>query len=292
MKKRVWLVSCGVLVVSAIAVHFVANSMWGQRIPRDWRWESKFVGISTFADPKTGEIPKTDTPAFFVRNIEQQQQAGRPAVVVLRDTYAILDPVTKKPTWEYIVEARVNPGTGEHVLAEFSGEYYLFPRDVSRKTYKMRFSYLKGLPLAFIHQESVEGLETYLFAYMGRGEYTESYAGTDQYAGVKVQPGQEIRCADDQFSLQLWVEPLTGEIVKWSESCRSGDEIADVKTGKHVAWTQRWAGETAGSDVQRLAASVKAQRNRILRGKYYLPAMLLLVAVACLIVAARRPKPA
>ena len=154
----------------------------------------------------------------------------------------------------------------------------------------MRFSYLHGLPLAFIHQESVEGLNAYLFSFRGPWEYTESYAGTDQYPGIKVQPGQEIRCADDQYSLQLWVEPLTGEIVKWSESCRSGDEIVDVKAGKHVAWVMRWAGETAGNDVQRLVASAKAQRDRILWGKYYLPAIVLLAALACVIVAARRTR--
>ena len=289
---KLWHVAGAILAVGAVAVHFVANSMWGQRIPRDWSWESKFVGVATFADPKTGEIPKTDTPAIFIRSIQQQQQEGRPVFVMLKDTYAILDPATGKRTWEYVVDAKVNPGTGEHLLPEFRGEYFVFPRDVSPRTYKMRFSYLKGLPLAFIREEIVEDLHTYLFAYKGRGEYTESYAGTDQYPGVKVQPGQEIRCADDQYSLNLWVEPLTGEIIKWSETCLSGDELFDVKAGKHVAWLERWAGDAAGSDVQRNITLVKAQRKRILWGNYYLPAILLLAAVACLIIAARRIKPA
>lgn len=54
---------------------------------------------------------------------------------------------------------RTQCGTSVSFVTEFRGEYYVFPRDVSPSTYKMTFSYLKGLPLAFIHREMVEDLD-------------------------------------------------------------------------------------------------------------------------------------
>lgn len=107
--------------------------------------------------------------------------------------------------------AQVDPQTGAHLQKEYLGDYYIFPRFVEKKTYKFRNNYVKGVPLEFKREEEVAGVQTYLFAYQGYGEYTESYAGTDEYPGIKIPPGQEIRCDDDQFSFKAWVEPVTGE---------------------------------------------------------------------------------
>ena len=115
----------------------------------------------------------------------------------------------------------------------------------------------------------------------GRGEYTESYAGTEQYAGTKVKPGQEIKCADDQFIFKVWVEPLTGGIIKIEESCHAGDYVYDIATGSRLEAVDRWSGATAGDDVFNRARRVGRERANQLWINRYIPALLLLAGFLC-----------
>jgi hypothetical protein len=201
------------------------------------------------------------------------------------------DVATGQVTYEYSYHAPVDPRTGAHLKEEYRGDYFLFPRNVEQKTYKMRFSYLKGIPVVFQREDDVEGLATYLFTYRGRGEYTESYVGTTQYPGIKVKPGQEIKCADDQFIFKAWVEPVTGEIIRIEESCNSNDYFYDIATGKQLEVVDRWGGETAGDDVVRRVETVSRERARLLRTTHYIPGGLFVAGLLCfgLLMLPKRP---
>jgi hypothetical protein len=290
MRKKVLITGGFVLLGLAAVWQFTLMPRLTERIPGGWQWQTDYIGYQTYLDPETGKVPEKDVPATYSQAIDIVANSRRSGSVELAAKYSIHDIASGKMTWEYEYIAAVDPQTGAHLKPEYRGDYFVFPRNVQRKTYKLRFSYLKGIPVAFQKEEEVEGLGTYVFTYRGRGEYTESYAGTADYPGVQVKPGQEIKCADDEFVFTAWVEPVTGEILKIEESCLSTDYIYDIATGKQIAAVDRWGGETVRDDVISRVETVNQERTKLLWTSRYLPSSLLVAGLLCfgLVVLPRR----
>ncbi|MCA1592010.1 MAG: DUF3068 domain-containing protein [Acidobacteria bacterium] len=281
MRKKVFM-AAGLMLFGLTAVwQFTLVPRLTERIPAGWQWESNYIGYQTYADPQTGQIPEKDVTGTYTHTVATVADTRRSGSVELYDRYVIHDITSGQVTYEYNYRAPVDPRTGAHLKEEYRGDYFLFPRNVERKTYNLRFSYLKGIPVTFQREEEVEGLNTYLFTYHGRGEYTESYAGTEMYPGTKVEPGQEIKCDDDQFVFKVWVEPLTGEMIKIEESCYSNDYIYDIATGKQLAALDRWGGQTAGDDVVSRVETAERGRSKILWQTHYIPPGLFAAGLLC-----------
>jgi len=280
-RKKIFIVA-GITLLSFSAVwRFALVPRWTERIPVNWEWRSDFIGVNAYADPKTGMMPNGDITGTYTHAITITPNSRRFGSLELQDRFRIKDVLTGTTTWEYNVSAQVATRTGAHTRKEYEGDYFLFPRNVEKKTYKLRLSYLKGIPVTFQREEDVKGLATYLFAYRGRGEYTEAYAGTAEYPGTKVQPGQEIKCANDQLVFKVWVEPVTGEMIKIEENCNSNDYIYDIASGKQLAAVDRWAGETAGDDVINRVDTVTKERAKLLRITRDIPVGLLAAGLLC-----------
>lgn len=285
MRRRA-LVAAGVLLMAGAALwRFRLAEHWTQRLPPGWEWKADFVGTLTFADPKTGRYPLKDVTSTYERSQSIVSDADRPKSVQIEDRYTIRDPATGQKTWEFIARLRADPKTGARCDRPRDDEQFVFPRHTGKKPYLMSFSYLNGIPLTFQGEERVEGLETYRFAYRGRVVYTESYAGTADFPGVKVPPGQDIRCSDDQYVLKMWIEPTTGEVLKLEESCYSGDSIYDTAADRRVAPVARWGGETMGDDVVFRAEAIRAHRRRYLLAALFAPVTLTLAALFSFIMA-------
>lgn len=265
VKNALLLAATGCLAAAGLWIG-LADSR--DRIPPGWSWKSSFVGTMAFPDAQTGAFPEQNPLGLYDREITIHSEEDRPRSVVLKDDLLIQDPETQAVTWRYTVYPRVDPATGRHLDPAHENEIVVFPRNVERDSYKFRMNYVEGLTLSFLREDRVDGLDVYLFGYKGRGEYTESYLGTEEYSGVPVNSGQEIKCADDQFSLLIWVEPLTGEAVKVIERCDSGDYVFDISTGSAVSPVLRWGGETTGRDVLRRAEWVREERLRMLAAEY------------------------
>jgi len=281
MRKRIFIVVGLILLSLAGFWQFALVPHLTERVPAGWHWGTNYIGYQTYLDPKTGKVPEKDAPTTYSQAINIVADSRHPGSVKLDDRYSIHDIASGKVTWEYDYVAAVDPRTGAHLKPEYRGDYFLFPRNVERKTYNLRFSYLKGIPVAFQREEEVVGLAAYLFTYHGRGEYTESYVGTAEYPGVQVKPGQEIKCADDQFAFNTWVEPVTGEILKIEESCLATDYVYEIATGKQLEAVDRWSGETAGNDVVNRVESVSRERTKLVWQTRYIPSGLFVAGLLC-----------
>jgi Porin PorA len=280
-RKRIFIVA-GLTLLSLSAVwRFVLVPRWTERIPAGWQWGTNFVGHQTYADPQTGQIPEKDVANTYNHLITIVANSRRPDSVELNDVYMTHTVGTGEVSFEYRYRALVDPRTGAHLKEEYRGDHFLFPRNVERRTYNLRFSYIKGVPVSFQREEEIQGLDTYVFAHHGRGEFTESYEGTPEFPGVHVKPGQEIKCADDQFVFKAWVEPLTGEIIKIEENCLSSDSIYDIASGKQLQVIDRWGGETEGNDVNNRVETVRRERTKLLWQQRYFPLCLLVAGLLC-----------
>jgi hypothetical protein len=251
---------------------------WTIRVPRDAVYASRYVGTSTNADPTTGVIPAEDVLSTYDRVIRVVDAADWPHSVLVQDMYKARDIKTGAVNFEYITTERVDPQTGAWVEGPHKGEIVLFPRNTEKRTYIMRSNYVAGLPLKFTREDEIGGLKVYLFSYLGRLELTSVYAGTPASPGVKVSPGQEIRCADDQFYFRAWVEPHTGNLVQLEEGCMSGDFIYDKVTGQQLAGVDRWNGSKTGGDLAARITEVYGARLTYLAALYF-PGLLLLASV-------------
>jgi signal transduction histidine kinase/DNA-binding response OmpR family regulator/HAMP domain-containing protein len=281
MRKKI-LVAVGLALLGFTAVwQFALMPRLTERIPAGWQWETNYIGYQTYPDPQTGQMPAKDATGTYTHTIAIVADSRQPGSVELDDRYSMHDINNGQVLFEYNFHAPVDPRTGAHLKPEYRGDYFLFPRNVEQKTYKLRFAYLKGIPVAFQKEEEVEGLTTYLFTYRGRGEYTESYAGMAEFPGVQVKPGQEIKCADDQFNFKAWVEPVTGEIIKIEESCHSTDYVYDIASGKQLATVDRWGGKTDGDDVVNRVETVSLERTKLLWATRYMPVSLLVCGLLC-----------
>ena len=258
MQRRL-LTAGAALIAGALLCRFVVTDRWLDRIPRGWQIAGSYTGSQTYPD-STGVLPDRDALGVYEREMRVVSATGRPRSVMVEDRFTIRDPESRKVIWEYTTQAIVDPRTGARLEPEYRGDYVVFPVNVQKGVYRLRTNYVKGVPLRYEGTATLDGLETYVFGYFGYGEYTESYAGSGDYPGVKVLPGQEIRCADDQFSYRVWVEPVTGEIVKLAEACSSGDYVFDVAAGTKLQAVDRWSGVTSGDALSHRLEEVRRQR--------------------------------
>jgi hypothetical protein len=267
--RRPLLIVGAALLAGALLCRYVVADRLLPRIPLGWRSASSYVGTMTYPDSVTGVLPERDVLSVYDRAMTVVSDAGRPDSITVEDLYTIHDAFSGSVIWEYKTRAVVDPATGARLEPEYRGDYVVFPRNVQKGEYRLRTSYVNGIPLRYESTEKLDGLETYVFGYTGRGEYTESYAGSAEFAGIKVPRGQEIRCADDQFSYRVWVEPVTGAIVKLAEACPSGDYVFDSSSGKRLQAIGRWGGVTSGDALARQLAEVRRQRvTRLWAGTY------------------------
>lgn len=261
------------LLLAAAAWQFLAVPRLLQRIPPGWRYDMSYVGIQTNALPNADTLPTRDVLSQYQRAIRVIESSGRPDSVTVEDSYRLTEIGTGKLQYDFVVTYVVDPRTG--ALVHHPGEIFLFPRHVQKRTYLLRASYLKGLPMRFLREEEVEGITTYVFGHNGRGEYTEFYEGVVDGRRVEIPDGEEVRCANDQFRYRTWVEPVTGVVVKAEESCLSGDFAYDRATGRRLHAVDRFFGTTAGADVTALVNRARIGRLRVMLLDQAIPLLLL-----------------
>lgn len=279
-----------VLVVAGLVAYGAARYYWRERIPPGWTWTSTFVGIATPAGPD-GQFPERDTTAIYERRFEVAEENRRPDRVLVTDSYLNRDPRTGRVIYDYTVRFSVDPRTGRH-RPPHANDYLVFPRDTQRRTYSMRTTYLKGIPLTFSGEDEVEGVDVYRFHYAGPMEYTDFYRGTADVPGMAIPPDQEVRCLDDRYELTYWVEPVTGEVVRMAEACHSADVLVDRATRAFRGNVLRWSAESSGNDMVRRVDQVWKQRMLMRASLRYVPLALLLCGTALAALGLRRLRPA
>ena len=289
MLSRKVIVASGILLLCAAATwKLQVGHRWTQKIPPGFTVKMRYTGTETFADSATGLLPRADVLAEYDRDIKIVADSERPRAVTLAERLTIRSVSTGKIIWEYVTQAGVDPRTGALLDPRYAGDYALFPREVAKGTYRIRSNYLTGIPLAFQREEEIDGLATYLFAYRGPIEYTESFLGSEQTPGTVVPRGQQVQCVDDQFYYRVWVEPRTGNRVKIEEGCPSGDYLVDGSGTRHAV-VDRWSGVTTGQDLLRRVAEVRRLRLIYLLNYSYLPLALAGAGAFALLLAMRVP---
>lgn len=253
--QKIWLVIGVSLIVGAGLVRWAAIDWWQMRIPEDWHFTAEYIGNNAYPDT-SGQLPKKREIMKNSR-IRSTHEWSRDSVFI-KDQYSVYDIQTGKLTWESVVRFKVDPKTGRHIHypdhPEMKGVYYLFPRNVSKRIYQIADYSLNVFPMRFIRETTLEDLMVYVFQYTGAMDYTTSYAGSKDYQGIVPSAGQRIIAP--KMMLQIWVEPITGNIIRIVEESL-GDYFVNEKTGKHHGIVSVWAGETTDENAKYLIQKTK-----------------------------------
>jgi hypothetical protein len=271
------LVGVGVVLIVVAGLWKVAVApRFDVRFPDGWSWNMATFGTNLYADEKTGQFddkkkfPEDDDVTVSDRVVTVSHEGVPAGSVRLDDHYLSKDPNSGTVTWDFTYHAMVDPVTGAYTANEYKDNYFLFPRNVQKTTYKIRNTSYPGLPVAFKQETTFQGLLTYEFAYTG--EYDNGSA----YPDYKLQPGQSIRCTD--IDLRYWVEPVTGEVVKYWERCL-GDAAVESASGKVLSYISRWTGESKSDSIIALSAAISNQRTQYLWLTNYLPLLLVITGI-------------
>jgi hypothetical protein len=275
------LLGLGVLLIVLAGVwKFGISPNSEKRFSEDWSWKLETIGAAGYPDDQ-GNFPPNemqDDP-FSISSRDITIDYPKNDEAKIQDKYTSYDAVTNAVTWEYTYTAELDPKTGEH--KDQADTYYFFPRHLDKtQTYKISNTSYPALPLKFEKEEAVEGLNTYVFAFHGSYDNSSAYEGT-----ATLEENQDIRCVN--LDLIFWVEPLTGETVKYHEWCE-GDEIYNTETDEHVAWLSRWWGETKAEDIITRVDEVKSQRQTLLLTTQYIPLGLLVIGLGLVAVGGLR----
>jgi hypothetical protein len=276
MKRLLLLV--GVLLIIAAGVwKFGFSHNWTNRYNDQWLWEVKTLGKSAYPDETgnyaEGTTLKDDPIHPTTRTVTAETSEAPVGQVLLSDYFESRNAVTNEIEWQFTSTAFVDAATGRHASGDFDGDYYFFPRHVDKtSTYVISNASYRSLPMTFQQEEVVAGVTTYLFAFHGDFDNTDANASY-----VTLEPNQVVTCFD--FSLEYWVEPVTGEIVKYREWCE-GDWIVDQTTGERVSTISRWGGETSGDDIIRQVTNVQNRKLVYMWASLYGPGAGLLLGVA------------
>lgn len=245
-------------------------------IQPDWQKKVTCIGYTNNPDPKTSQWAGEETMVYESEEkiIHRDGSKG-----VIEDRYIIYNPLTGKIAWEYVPKFNVDLRTGIILDGEVArGSYFSFPLHTAKKSYKLTKEYYKNLPFSFIREEDVEDLKCYLFEFKGVAEYTDCYAGTENYPGVAPLAGQEIR-SSASFIVRYWVEPVSGRIVKLEEDCPEGDWMVDIKTRKQLTPVLIWGRKTTGDTVSQQVNTARIRKKEIIFKERVIPACLAGLAV-------------
>lgn len=272
------LVGISVLLIAGSVIWKVgiAPSM-EKRFPTNWQYKFDILGRSSYADASTGKFPDGTTLKDAPINISKRDitvsQVNADGTVELTDHFVTFDPESNAVTWELTTKATVDSVTGKYIKPEFANDYYFIPRDSQKTTYSIRNNYLQGVPFAFQNEENISGINTYHYGY--KGDYDDVISNSD----VKIEPDQTIICFN--LAVDFWVEPTTGEIVKYHESCE-GDWVVNTKTNVKLYAISRWGSDNTGDDLVRRAAEVRDMLNATNMNRLYIPLLLAVVGLSVL----------
>jgi hypothetical protein len=274
--KRIFILFSVLFVVAAVVWRFGISTQFNQRFPQGWTWKVDSVGQTSWADESGSFVADTtlkDDPINITKRDVAVAGTNADGSVEITDYFATFDAASNTVTWEFTYNASVDPVTGLHTTPEYADSYYLIPRNAEKTTYKVRNSSYQGVPLAFQREEMLAGINTYVY------EYRADMDNAAAYPDVKLEDGQKILCFDMQ--LTYWVEPTTGEIVKYREWCE-GDWAVD-SAGERLYGLSRWGGENSGDDLIRRSAEVQSMLSNFNLMTLYIPLGLLVAGIACLI---------
>ena len=273
------------LILGAGLARWRAVAEWNVRIPKDWNFEVEFIGSEAPAD-QSGKFPEKRLVTLYKRSLFVKEWGPKRAII--EDIYTGYDAQTNAVTWEMKGVFIVDPATGRHIghdtHPEAIGILYQFPRNSEEKAYTIFNHMYTNLPYRFDRKDVIDGLDVNVFHFAGDVYMDEIYQGTKAYPGFITPVGQRI---SGFYTTEVWVEPLTGGIIKQNENS-TGDYFVDAKTRNKIAPVNFWGVKMAPKSVYQRVQDTKQQLRWMRIHQWGIPGGLLLLGLVLVFYGYRR----
>ncbi|MFZ5760324.1 MAG: porin PorA family protein [Thermodesulfobacteriota bacterium] len=249
------------------------------RIPPGWSIQTEYLGNLLWADAQ-GNIDGPKNLNLYKRSFAVRE--WRPDRAVIEDLYQTIDVQSGAVTWETTIHFLVDPQTGTIIShdkhPEATGLFYVFPQNTEKSQYQF-FNYdLYPYTMHYKRTEMLDGMEIYVFSFQGKLDFTDMFHAA--YSNSPIPIGNRRMITED-FYRELWVEPVSGELVRIIEN-DPGDYLVDPETGMGKMLYCVWSGKTTGNTVKHLLQLAKKRRWELEMFRVWLPALLLTAALLCL----------
>jgi hypothetical protein len=157
--------------------------------------------------------------------------------------------------------------------------HFEFPRNVEKEEYATWFYYLsEPFKVKFEQEEKILNLGTYLFSYELEFDATPGFRDADPLV-------PEMYNVKEVPSGKIWVEPITGIIVKLADEGTDYyvDKVGSVITAPIVAPTFRWTAEYTSDTVANQVRLAQNEKQKIQLYEIWIPILLVLISLAFLI---------
>ena len=282
MERRYLLCLGLLLLIAAGGWKWLMAPRFTIRLPADWSFHAQYLGNLVYADAR-GNLPRQRRLNLYQRDIHplnwQQDKA------VLQDSYRTIDVETGEVTWESQLRFEIDPASGKILNyanhPEARGRFYLFPQGATKTDYPF-FSYdLAPITMRFHREEMIDSVPLNVYRFQGQLDYTELYR--DAYIGAIEAPGVtgEARIVTYHLFRELWVEPVTGEVVHIVED-DPGDYLVHPTTGEPGRILCVWAAKSTGRTMKFLLEQARERQWQLRLHRQLIPGLLLGGALFCL----------
>ncbi len=260
-------------LISFLTWELLAEPNLTRRIPKDWSFEAEYLGNLVWAEAGE-EFSHQKNLTLYQRLWKVREWQSDQAVI--EDNYQIFDVQTGEMMWETKLHYRIDPGNGKIIsydkIPEATGLYYIFPQNVQRQDYTFFNSDLYPYTMQYQRTETRDGLDLYVFSFLGKIDFTRAYnlAYVSSTAGLT----EEYKFIVEDFYREIWVEPVTGELVHIIED-DPGDYLVDAATGEKKSLYAVWSGKTTGNTVNYLLKKAKKRHWQIRLYREWIPTILL-----------------
>lgn len=231
IKTNLWVFysisSIFLLLIIPIWIFLIAPHL--KKIPDNFSYTAGILSLDNFYDPN---IKKFEGEHISKTMFSYNVVIKTPLYLVIKNSFTV-STLSDKPIFSVSRLYYIDPYTGRHITnpdaRERSG--YLFaPRYANKKDFEYwHINYDAPALMKFIDKQKIDNLTTY--------HYQAQYHA-DQTDNLHYLPGvPEKRGVKTNINLQLWIEPISGWLVKYQD-----DTLAyfyDIKTNKTLEpWNQ------------------------------------------------------
>ncbi|MAZ40501.1 hypothetical protein CL654_00060 [bacterium] len=275
MKKVALLISLLFFVAALAWYSFVAPELL--RLPQGFNYQTEVLSLDNFYDEEEGRYlgDQRSVTRFSYDVIDEVDD-----VYIIDNVFSVQTP-EGDPIFSTSQQYGINPVTQEHVpgYGNRDRKGYLFaPRNLKEGepfTY-WHINYDGPAELTYVGKEVLSGVETY--------HYESFYEGVpiDQTENLSGLPGvPEERGIIVEPHLELWIEPITGYLVKYQD-----DTIAyyyDQETKEKIAPWNHFKNSLSRSSIANNAEAALSLRQYTFNVQYVIPFLLFVIALSILL---------
>jgi len=271
LKYYFWNLVVSFLLFAGMVIWSFSNN-FSKAVPENFTYSTDIISYDNFYNEGKNEFSGQilSASSFSYQVIEKKDN-----VLIIKNRFDV-----KKPSGKEIFSVErlygIDSKTGRHVpgFGDKDREGYLFaPQNLNKQDFiYWHINYDTPAKMQFIEEETIEGLKVYKY---------ECKYKADQTKNLKYLPDvPEKRGVEADVLLNLWLEPVSGKLIKYEDSTTAW--YYNIHTKKRIHPWNKFHNEYDPGSISNHVDIAKIELERVKWQKYYIPLILLFLSLTVL----------